>query len=122
MTAVVTVSMHIQVHAPYFAVPCMQHLLDKVETLQAFGTYDVANITCPVLAVMTTEAVLLGGQEKEFFAQLSSEVQPLSLLLSFNASSGGALHDQIGSPIVYDSRSFSFLNNILGGPMNVSSS
>ena len=60
--------------------------------------------------------------EKEFFAQLSSEVQPLSLLLSFNASSGGALYDQIGSPIVYDSRSFSFLNNILGGPMNASSS
>ena len=29
-------------------------------TLQAFGTYDVANITCPVLAVMGTEDVLLG--------------------------------------------------------------
>ena len=111
-----------QVHGQHSASPCMPHLLNKLTNLQAFGTFDIANITCPVLAVMGTEDVLLGGQEENFCAQLTSEIQPLSLLLTFNASSGGALHDQIGSPIVYDSRSFSFLNNILGGPLNVSSS
>ena len=86
------------------------------DLLQAFGSFDIADISCPVLAVMATEDDLLGGQEQQFFGQLTPEVQNHSLLLSFNASSGGALHDQGGSPIVYDSRSFSFLNTILGGP------
>ena len=69
------------------------------------------------MAVRGTEDDVLGGQEQDFFSQLSSQVQNKSLLLTFNASSGGALHDQIGSPLIGDAEYFSFLNKILGGPI-----
>lgn len=85
--------------------------------LQASGNFDTANMSCPVLAVMATEDDLLGGQQAALFWSADPEVHNRSLLLSFNASNGGALHDQGGSPIVYGLRSFSFLDTILGGPL-----
>ena len=59
--------------------------------MQAFGEFDIANISCPVLAVKAAEDDLLGGQEQQCCSQLTPEVLSRSLLLSFNASRGGAL-------------------------------
>ena len=82
--------------------------------LQSFGSYDIANISVPVLAIRGTEDTLVGGQEEQFFSQLLPNVQNMSQLLTFNATTGGALHDQVGSVFTQSDRTYAFLNSILG--------
>ena len=62
---------------------------------------------------MGTQDDLLGGQEEDLFSMLSPETQEKSQLLTFDAQSGGALHDQVGSPHVYAAKLFAALNPVL---------
>lgn len=62
---------------------------------------------------MGTEDDLLGGQEEDFFSMLSPKTQEMSMLLTFDAQSGGALHDQVGSPLVLAAKQFAALNPII---------
>lgn len=79
---------------------------------QAFGKYNVANITVPVIGFKSTQDDLLGGQEDTFFAQLNDSTKKKSILLTFDGASGGALHNQVGSPYIRDARQFGALNNL----------
>ena len=81
--------------------------------LQAFGGYAIGNISVPVIGFKGTEDDLLGGQEDDFFAQLNPEILLNSTLLTFDAASGGALHNQVGSPYIRAARSFAKLNTIM---------
>jgi len=61
---------------------------------QLFGQYNVSDVTCPVVAMKSTADDLLGGQEDEWFSQLSPSTQDISTLLTFDEATGGALHCQ----------------------------
>lgn len=68
---------------------------DTAICLQEFTNPDIANISCPVLNVMGLEDGLLGGQEAAFMAALNPTTAGMSKLITFNASSGAALHNQV---------------------------
>ena len=63
--------------------------------LQSFFNPDIGNISCPVLTTRGTQDNILGNQEFAFYDQLNPKTQALSQVVVFNASSGGALHDQV---------------------------
>ena len=68
---------------------------------------------------MGTEDDLLGGQENYFFSQLSSSTSGISQLITFDGESGGALHDQAGSPFVLAANLYGALNAlVMANPVN----
>lgn len=79
---------------------------------QDFGTYDISSISVPVIGVKGTQDDLLGGQEDDFFGQLSPGISDASTLIEFDDASGGALHDQVGSPFILAARLFAKLDPI----------
>ena len=85
----------------------------NVPCLQKFGEYDIANISCPVIGFKGTEDDLLGGQEDDFFDQLSPDTQEISTLITFDDHSGGALHCQVGGSITLATQLFAALNPII---------
>lgn len=71
----------------------------------------MANISIPVIGVRGVEDDLLGGQEQLVFSKLSPNVANSSVLLTFEAASGGALHNQVGAPLALNARFFAALAN-----------
>ncbi|KAK9812128.1 hypothetical protein WJX73_009536 [Symbiochloris irregularis] len=96
-------------------------LWEGFRRVSAFTNPDIANISCPVLTVKGAEDDLLGGQEAAFIAALSPATAVKSKLITFNASSGAALHDQSGAPIAANAAVFAFLDPILKGNSSTSS-
>jgi len=90
-------------------------LWQAFRNVQAFGQYNVSDITTPVVAVKGTEDDLLGGQEEDWFSQLSPETQSVSTLITFDETTGGALHCQVGAPLILANQIFSVLDPILKG-------
>ena len=85
-----------------------------VVILQEFVEYDIANITCPVVAMKSTEDDLLGGQEEEWFSMLSPDTQEQSMLITYDAASGGALHcPGWACPYIAAAKMFAALNTIM---------
>lgn len=81
--------------------------------VQAFGPYDISAISVPVIGFKGSQDDLLGGQEDEFFGGLSPNVSDVSTLLTFDGASGGALHNQVGSPYTLAAKMYAKLNPIL---------
>ncbi len=81
--------------------------------LQKFSEYDIANISSPVIGFKGTEDDLLGGQEEDFFSQLSPATQEKSTLITFDDQSGGALHCQVGGSLALAAQLFAALDPII---------